>query len=92
MAESPDGMTPLDVPEVSEVVRDSLYDPLILMPAGWEEFPIKAVIQSLGKTYIDWDERGGRVFNKSIIPVSYGSKGNLGWEDFQKKQRISSRH
>ena len=53
MADSLDEMTPLDVPEVSEVVRDSLCDPLILMPAGWEEFPIKAVIQSLGKTYID---------------------------------------
>ena len=44
-------MMPSDDPDVYEAARDSSSDPLILMSAGGEEFPIEVVIQPLG-TYI----------------------------------------
>jgi hypothetical protein len=74
-------------PTLSEVVGDTNFDPLILMPDEWKEFPIKAVIQSLGKTFIEVVQKGGRVVNKSVIPVSYGRKGSLQWDDFKIKQK-----
>jgi hypothetical protein len=65
MADLLGGMTTSDVPDIAEVIEDSIYDPLISIPAEWEEFSIKAVIQSLGKTFIDVDQKGGRVVHKS---------------------------